>query len=338
MKIFPVRTTSVVVINNVIYCFSYDFNGLIYKNIDEVYGHIACTLSAEKSVKEELVATIIENKGRIYMLPFAASNIYIYDIKNGNMECVSLPTEISNEKYKFMGAKLIDNKIYMTGVYKPVIYCFDLELNTVEKLFSVKKDLLDKIVFDRKDAFFRQQIEHCNSKLFVPFCNANAILIYDLCEKKYFVKIFGKEENGYSGIMYNGTDTFLISPRKASGYGLKWSFIDDSVSKVENLKKPFAGVPVGAIAYNNEINYCLSTQYWFAERKNNSLIMYDDTKHSVVIAEDNLATEYKMEVQIEEDIAEKLINFSPIQYENSFYSLKMYLDIIDLVIKKHKNI
>ncbi len=335
MKVLPIRTASVVFVDNVIYCFSYDFNGLIYKNIDEVYGHIACTLSEEKSVKEELVATIIENEGKIYMLPFAASNIYIYDIKNGNVECISLPTEINDEKYKFMGAKLIDNKIYMTGVYKPVIYCFDLESNTVEELFSVEKDLLDKIVFDKKDAFFRQQIEHWNGKLFVPFCNANAVLIYDLYENKYFVKIFGEEENGYSGIMHNGTGTFFISPRKANGYGLKWSFVDDSVAKVEKLKKSFAGVPIGAIAYNNEINYCLSTQYLFAERKNNSLIMYDDAKHSVVIANDNLTTEYKMEIQIEEDVAEKLKTFPPIQYENGLYSLKMYLD---LVIEKHKDI
>ena len=71
-------------------------------------------------------------------------------------------------------------------------------------------------MFDDNDAFVRYQTQLYDGKIYVPFCNANAVLIYDYKRNDCEIVVFDDLDNGYSGVWRNG-EVFYFSPRKNTG-------------------------------------------------------------------------------------------------------------------------
>ena len=62
------------------------------------------------------------------------------------------------------------------------------------KLYEIDDTILKKIVFDVSDAYFRKQVGCRDNRLYIPFCNANAILIYDVKKNQCEIKKIGNEK------------------------------------------------------------------------------------------------------------------------------------------------
>lgn len=319
--ILPVRIEDIAVYNDNLYFFSQDFNALCCIEKGNISIRKLCDIPDEDFTKERLYVTMIYFDEKLCLIPFIANELAIYDIKENNVTKIAVDEDISNQKYKFMAARLVGENIYMFGLYVPSIYCFNTKDCTYKKVCDMDKETINNLVFDKSDAYFRQQTEYTDGRIYVPFCNANAMLIYDVINNECNIKKLGDEENGYSGIVNDG-NILYCSPRKADMRGIKWNLNN---GKIEYLKG-FSAITLGIYIKNGEYEYCNLSDILFVKNEENKQITYD-AANQLIICEDDDIKEFSMEMEISMEYMNK---FKEKKYyiENSFIGLEKFIYMI----------
>ena len=176
------------------------------------------------------------NVGRkIYLVPFYEHKIIEFEIDTKRFAEIELEENVIKDKKEFfMGVGVFHQYIFLMGVSVPVIARLDTTDNSIIYLWDWLPKVKDYI-FNQNDAYFRKQSILVDNKLFVPFCNANAVIAIDCENLDTSVYRLGDEEQGYSGICLS-KEAIWLSPR-STGKVVKWNYkkgetFDYDISKV----------------------------------------------------------------------------------------------------------
>lgn len=261
----------------------------------------------------------IVNVGRkIYFVPFYEREVIQFEIDTKRFDKIELDERIIKDKKElFMGTGVYNQYIFMMGVSVPLI----VRLDTTDNSIIYLKDWLHKVngyIFNQKDAYFRKQSLLVDNKLFVPFCNANAVIAIDCENLDTSVYHLGDEKQGYSGICLLG-EAIWLSPRSA-GKIVKWNYksgeifdFDGSKGRAEDIsytgivneqekKLVLSGMRNGQVFEIKEENvYVMDGEYDFMQEDERVLMYYESISGALTIY-DKVQNEKKViEVKIEKN-------------------------------------
>lgn len=221
MKMVSIETECAVLIDDIIWFFASEFNGLFSYNMKmgNIINHGG--VPWEDFDGKNLFASMQYIKDDIYLLPLTGKKIAIYHIEEEEYSELELDYEkLFDDRGVMLASTILDDCIFAFSIFKPIITCID----TKNKEITYLEEWYDKLkeeIFDDKEIFFRKQICLLDKKIWIPFCNANAILELDGTTKKVDIHILGQKKQGYSGICYKDR-TFYCPPRARGGSLISW--------------------------------------------------------------------------------------------------------------------
>ena len=167
---------------------------------------------------------------RIYLIPLCDRMLFQFDVDSEEFEEIKIDSEvIENKTILFMAIGVYHKYLFVMGISVPAVLRVNTENNHIDYITDWKFTV-EKQIFDSKDAYFRKQSVVIEDKLYVPFCNANAVLEIDCNTLKTVIHSMGGEKQGYSGICFDG-ESLWLSPRK-NGSIKKWNLHINQVDAI----------------------------------------------------------------------------------------------------------
>lgn len=211
---------------------------------------------------------------KIFLIPYNEKVIMQFDVDTEEFCRIDIDDEIvKNRKSLFLGVAVYQNYLFVIGTRIPVIIRLNMDNNHIDYITDWEEKVRT-LIFDSSDGYIRRQSVVVNGKLYVPFCNANAVLEIDCVSMKTYIHSMGEERQGYSGICFDGKFIWL-SPRK-NGSIVKWDIDTKQISKIalpliqrQNSFLPYIGI----VSFGNEIH--LLSSY---EKPSN---VYDEVIHEL---------------------------------------------------------
>lgn len=292
----------VVLSGDMIWFCARNFNSLFSMNIQTKEVKFCGEFPNAAYTQERLYASMKLVNNKIYFIPFYAREIAIFDIVYNRFSFISIDKRVIDEKrgdMLFMGVEQYKNYLFLLPVGASKIIRLNMNDNKIDYI----DDWYEKsrnVIFDHTDIFFRKQCVLLENKLYIPFCNANAILELNCDTMQTQIYKLGVEKRGYTGICYDGIN-FWLSPRFSNNL-IKWNRQTEVVDEVCLCKKsltksncPYAGI----LFYNSKIfafptqkNLCkislkgkvtiLDHAYTFAKDENDIITYFDISDTNVL--------------------------------------------------------
>lgn len=184
---------------------------------------LICELKDEDKYGKRLFGSLVKYDNYMYLIPYAANNIYRVELETGNVKSIEFDTlQIqgkSVEKSKWLSAHLYQHKIYMMPMSYPAIVELDCITEEIKYYDNWIQDVKNKYKISG-NIFFRKTILVDNI-IYAPLCDANGVVKFDINTKEVSILEVGSRAKGYSSICYDGTH-FWLSPR-GRGAVVKWN-------------------------------------------------------------------------------------------------------------------
>ena len=299
---------------------------------------------------QEILYTSMKLVGeKIYFIPYHAKTIAVYDIIKKQFSNIDIEQRyISNLSLPllFSGVEKYKNYLFILPLFAKAILKLNTDTQEIEYISNWIEDIKDK-VFNERDIFFKRQAIIQENKLLVPFSNVNAVLELNCDTLESNIYMLGREEQGYSGISYDGKD-FWLTPR-ASGDLTIWNYNSNNIRVIKMCKEkinPYAFV--GALFFENQVmvfpemeeEYVLENSiktikiqrglYSFIKEENNNIIYYDRVKNILTI----INKKDKNKEEIEFILDSSLINLKQMVEEKGLVeeqeevNLKSFLSLV----------
>lgn len=188
---------------------------------------------------------------KIYLIPLGEKVIMQFDVITEEFEKIDIDDKIvPYKKGMFFGVGKSGKYLFIMGAFAPAILRMDTFNNHIDYIMDWYQEA-EKLIFDFKDIYFRRQCVVKDNKLYVPFCNANAVLELDCISMKTRVHKLGEKKQGYSGVCVEG-NTLWFSPRK-SGDIVTWDIVTKQINtiSVPGLQKLSGECTYAGILANN---------------------------------------------------------------------------------------
>jgi hypothetical protein len=204
-----------VLVENKIYFASREMNMVYSLDLDS---HIIDVLESppeERTFQSGLYGNIVYICGKLVLVPFNAEKIWIYDLSEGSWHGIALG-EIGKKPYKFLGAAVYDEYVYMLGYHYLGIIRLNIHTSTIEIIKLPYKECGDGLFFIdciKKDEW-----------LYTPVMLENKVLKLNLGTGEYKMISVGDSKNRYVGIGWDG-EWFWLPPRRNGSYVL-WDGAD----------------------------------------------------------------------------------------------------------------
>ena len=151
-------------------------------------------IPAKKSYEFKLYQTSIVYGGKIYFLPFNASNVAIYDLNTRIFEIVEIPQlQRECQNGRFMNGFVTGDTLVMIPFGARRILHFDMKCCQVTGECS-----LDGII--KEEDLFYCYTKTDDDKLLLPSLTSNTVVFYDIKSKYATITNIGKEDFCYAGI------------------------------------------------------------------------------------------------------------------------------------------
>ena len=201
--------------------FSNDFNGLYSVDLLNQEVEFRGRVPFEPLFDHYLYSSLVVWENKIYLVPFKAKKMAIYDIAAEKFEQMDL---IAEGQQFFNGTCLYGNYLFLFHFFDATVLKIDLKSGAI----TVIDKWIDKAspcLFGKSDAhfsYFRKQLVCKEGKIYIPFCYANAVLEIDCENSNSNVHVIGKTEQGYAGICEDGEDLWL-APKRRNGAVVRWN-------------------------------------------------------------------------------------------------------------------
>ena len=204
-----------VVVGDLLWCSAYDFN--LFFSIDLMSNRLqnVSEIPGEEKNVRRLYGSIVHNDGKLYLIPMAARELAIYDIRNGNFEKIRF-REQDEEKtmyksgYKFCGGVVYGSGLLMLSCSYPGFVSLNLEDYSLEYRSEWVKDL-EALSRKREEVYFRSFFTDDNKSVIMPSCCTNYVMQYDIESGKYLLIETGDKTFSFSDAVMTGDKLVLSS-------------------------------------------------------------------------------------------------------------------------------
>lgn len=155
-------------------------------------------------------------RGKLYFVPMMADKIYVYDLEREHMESIPYGSE-RREYGAFVFSILHDHYLYMFPSFYPGILKLDMDTCGAEIIDSWISEDFKKCQISG-DAYFRGDYARKGDVVYLPLCNAHAVLEFRLDNGHGTVHDVG--DQGHATIAYDG-EKFWMAPRNR-GNVVRW--------------------------------------------------------------------------------------------------------------------
>ena len=173
---------------------------------------------------------------KIVLVPNRHNYLIFYDVHTKEFSRTEIGTD-PGQKASYMATWKRDKYVYAFGFRTPQIMKINMETEAVEYVDDWCS-VLKEHGYNRDMPYFRNSLIEIEGKLFVPFYNANAILVYDLGVDKTNVITLKTGHEGF-GAICRYKKGILLAPRNLSASLLYYSLEDTSVSEYAQDNKEY---------------------------------------------------------------------------------------------------
>lgn len=194
----------------------------------------------------------VKHDNKLYFAPFAANNGAVYDVLSREFHLFKTTDDREREMLgpqKYFGSINYKDKIFMLPCLFPAIGIYSVVDNNVQYDNGWLKELTT-LCNITNDAFGRRFIVIEDRYILMPFCNANAVLEYDMLTSQHKIHVVGKEDYSYSGICYDGRN-YWLSPRH-DGAVVRWDKENQEVTIYNDFPENYEK---GSYSYADAV-YC----------------------------------------------------------------------------------
>lgn len=236
---FLLGTENMIYIEGKIWFTEYSSNELYCYDIQNNITTFICEFPEEESREARLFGSMVLYKNKLYLVPFAARNMYSVDLLTYKIQKIDIVSRIDVEynsydgKAKFISAHLYNNCIYMVGASFPGIIEYNCETKKT-KCYQEWIGLLIKYTHFDDGAYFRKSVI-VNNVIYIPYCKGNGVLAFNVCDKTFIDYEVGSEKCSYSSICFE-KGVFWLAPRR-KGPIVCWNINDKKWSEYENYPK-----------------------------------------------------------------------------------------------------
>jgi len=187
-------------------------------------------------------STMIYMNRTIYLIPYIDKKLLLFDIDSEKFTYIEINHKwIQNKQRLFRCANTYNKYLFMLGADIPIIVRLDTTNNSIHYICDWFEKIKD-LIFNVDDVYFSQQSVLLDHKLFVPFCNANAVLELNCVTLETTIHKLGDENEGYCGICYS--DGFMWLMPRNHGKLVKWNVVSNEISKlnISDGEKVYVGI------------------------------------------------------------------------------------------------
>lgn len=349
MKRNAISIEDAVLLDNSLWFILSDYKNLVSIDIETKKRKSYTIPTGGSYTQKRAFASMAVVNSKIYLIPFADRTLLQFDVSSEKFEEIKIDSRIiENQSLLFMGVGVYQNYLFVMGVFAPAILRVNTVNNHVDYITDWQKNI-EKLIFDFGDAYFRKQSVVLDDKLYVPFCNANAVLEIDCNSMETVIHSIGEEKQGYSGICFDGKSLWL-SPRK-NGSMVRWDLSSNRVDNIriiglEEAENKF--MYIGVILSNDKIcllpsvksqTLCeeegkvieLKGEYSFVQSDEIKIIYYEKNKGIVTIIDRESGTQSEIEidkVEIDVNIEEVLCENYKVIIEDSVFDIGDFLRFV----------
>ena len=285
---------------------------------------------------------------KLYLIPFFNRILLQFDVDSEEFVEIGIDSNIiENKNALFMGVGIYQNYLFVMGVNVPAIIRVNTLNNNVDYLTDWCQ-AVERLIFDSKDAYFRKQTVIIGNKLYVPFCNANAVLEIDCNSMQSVIHSMGEEKQGYSGICFDG-EAMWLSPRR-NGNMVKWNLYSNQIDRIQisGLKALGNVLTYAGLIFNDKKiillpitkrqTLCiekenvteLSGEYSFVQQNENYIIFYERSNGKFTIIDRTLDVLSEILIdRVKVNIEKILCENQNFVVENVSGDIMDFLDVIE---------
>lgn len=223
--------------NEKAWAFAGNFNVLL--ELDFSKGHVKALTSIpwEERLGERLYAGIEKYKELLILIPMAAQNITIYNLKTDKLTQIIMPSSRDiriDEPNKFFGHCIVDHHCFLFGNEYAEIICLNLETYSVIQLNDWVNELT-KQGNHSVHGYFMKDLVIKNGTIVIPSSKNNSILLVDPQTLEIRIQCIGRNGGCYSGICFDGTNFWLMAHHNKKNYVVRWR---QEIEESEEIELP----------------------------------------------------------------------------------------------------
>lgn len=188
---------------------------------------------------------ILHHDGKLYIAPYFANSIYIYDINNNTFTEKSFKEE--NDGASFGRIFLHKNRIYMTPVKYPAIVCYDIVKGEFEYFYAAVSTV-NKDIPPVGNPYMWGTCVH-NNMLYLGSLVCNKVITFNMDTCAYNISKVGAESYSFRGMCADDKYNWMIMPDSPSV--IRWNRENNEVTEYSEFPEGFER---GQIPFKNIID------------------------------------------------------------------------------------
>ena len=210
---------------------AYNFNALFKMDKQTLKAEYMGSFPGEKTIGFRLFREIVAHDGKLYFAPGSAEKIGVYDIRGGSFSSIEFDNESkalsTNRKFTF--ACVYEDEIFFVGNSYPAIISYDVSSGLVRRY----DDWVEQAAKIRtgKDGHYFRRGEVLGNTLLLPLCRADAIVEFDMDERKSTIRKLRTGCSGFVDICVNNEQVWLAA--LSENTMVCWNRADNTISKYE---------------------------------------------------------------------------------------------------------
>ncbi len=207
-----------------------------------------------------LYGEVLSYRDKLIFTPLRTQSIAVYDLTCKKFESIYIKKKSDAVEGMFLAAVIWNDYLYLFPFYYRGILKVNLNNWDIEVIDSWIAHV-DKFIISSEAPYFRSDFVQKDSFIYIAFCNAPAVLEFDLSTDKF--KIYNVGNTGYSSIAFDGTN-FWLAPR-TMGNLVCWNLKKKKISYYGNFPAGYChGGAVGS--------FCFDKYWWIFPERGNSVL------------------------------------------------------------------
>ncbi len=226
MEKCPIGFSGHVIIENNLWFFSKSYNGLYVLDLLTEELQWKGRVPFEATYTSQLYNKIVYWENKLFLIPFFAHRIAVYDISTSEFEAIDLPFAESENGRFFKTACLYHDKLFLFPMYDTNIVRIDLKLMEIKITNQWAEDVKPYLLNKGNPIYFSVSYAMQEGNIFLPLRYAYAVLELDCETMETTIHVIKEAMQEYGAICLDG-DYFWLAPDMGRGVVVKWNRQND---------------------------------------------------------------------------------------------------------------